>query len=157
MLNVQNENRLWKLPKKNDIMTKKKNLKKSLPGLGCEPMLSTLTLRKGYWIKKKKWHSANGPTELLTQCENLAIFFSFKTTQNLDLRTGNHRRLIRFSGKKLNYDVVRKKISVQKSKELFNDMHNQHFYSQLWFIIHFYASLVYRNCIMNLHVKYAGI
>ena len=47
MLNVQNENRLWKLPKKNDIMTKKKS-KKSLPGLGCEPMLSTLTLRKGY-------------------------------------------------------------------------------------------------------------
>ena len=52
MLNVQNENRLWKLPKKNDITTKKKKKKskkkKSLPGLGCEPMLSTLTLRKEY-------------------------------------------------------------------------------------------------------------
>ena len=28
MLNVQNENRLWKLPKKNDIMTKKKKKSK---------------------------------------------------------------------------------------------------------------------------------
>ena len=118
MLNVQNENRLWKLPKKNDIMTKKKKSKKSLPGLWCEPMLSTLTLRKGYWIKKKNRHYANGPTELLTQCENLAIFFSFKTTQNLDLRTGNHRRLIRFSGKNWIMMLSEKK-SVSKNQKNF--------------------------------------
>ena len=63
--------------------------------------------------------AVNEPTELQNQSELLAIFFSFKTTQNLELRTGNHRRLIRFSGKKMNYDVVRKKNMFPKIKRAF--------------------------------------
>ena len=76
MLNVQNENRLWKLPKKNDIMTKKKNNLKKKAYLGWDANLRSQPTLLGKDIESKR-RTDILRTEQLTQCENLAIFFSF--------------------------------------------------------------------------------
>ena len=52
MLIVQNENRLWKLPKKNDIMTQKKNLKKAY--LGWDANLCSQPSLLGKYIESKR-------------------------------------------------------------------------------------------------------
>ena len=73
MLNVQNKIRLWKLPKKNDIM-KKKNLKKAHMGWDANLCFQPSLFGKDIESKTNTDISANGPTELLTQSENWRYF-----------------------------------------------------------------------------------
>ena len=80
-------------------MTKKKSLKNNKKKKLTWAGMRTYALNPHPYeriLKQKEilLFSANGPTELVSQSEFLATFFSYKTTHNLELRTGNHRRLI---------------------------------------------------------------